>query len=100
MKEYMAALDAMSAHHCDNAFFDIKFHHNPFGITLATPSDMMHLFELDIGKHVCQTLCQQTSGSELISSWKHCSTLKGQHSVTVRTSFAQTSAVAQCVSQC
>jgi hypothetical protein len=25
MKEYMATLDAMSAHHCDNAFFEIKF---------------------------------------------------------------------------
>jgi hypothetical protein len=45
MKEYMGTLDAMSAHHCDNAFFDIKFGHNPFGITLATPSDMMHLFQ-------------------------------------------------------
>jgi hypothetical protein len=39
MKEYMAALDAMSAHHFDNAFFDMKFGHNPFGIMLATPSD-------------------------------------------------------------
>jgi hypothetical protein len=37
MKEYMAALDAMLAHQCDNAFFDIKFGHNPFGIRLATP---------------------------------------------------------------
>jgi hypothetical protein len=46
MKEYMAALDAMSAHRCDNAFFDIEFGHNPFGIMLATPSDMMHLFKL------------------------------------------------------
>jgi hypothetical protein len=55
MKEYMATLDAMSAHHCDNAFFDIKFGHNPFGITLATPSDMMHLFESGIVKRVCQT---------------------------------------------
>jgi hypothetical protein len=54
MKEYMAALDAMLAHHCDNAFFDIKFSHNPFGIMLATPSDMMHLFESGIVKHVCQ----------------------------------------------
>jgi hypothetical protein len=27
MKEFMAALDAMSAHYCDNAFFDIKFGH-------------------------------------------------------------------------
>jgi hypothetical protein len=44
MKEYMAALDAMSTHCCDNAFFYIIFGHNPFGITLATPSDMMHLF--------------------------------------------------------
>jgi hypothetical protein len=51
----MAALDAMLAHRCDNAFFDIKFGHNPFGITLATPSDMMHLFESGIVKHVCQT---------------------------------------------
>jgi hypothetical protein len=41
MKHYMAALDAMSAHHCDNTFFDVKFGHNPFGIMLATPSDML-----------------------------------------------------------
>jgi hypothetical protein len=61
MKEYMAALDAMLAHHCDNAFFDIKFGHNPFGITLATPSDMMHLFELGIVKHVCQTFVDSMS---------------------------------------
>jgi hypothetical protein len=27
MKEYMAALDAMLAHRCDNAFFNIKFSH-------------------------------------------------------------------------
>jgi hypothetical protein len=43
MKEYTATLDAMLAHHCDNAFLDMKFGHNPFGIMLATPSDMMHL---------------------------------------------------------
>jgi hypothetical protein len=61
MKEYMAALDTMSAHRCDNAFFDIKFGHNPFGITLATPSDMMHLFELGIVKRVCQTFVDSMS---------------------------------------
>jgi hypothetical protein len=61
MKEYMATLDAMLAHHCDNAFFDIKFGHNPFGITLATPSDMMHLFELGIVKHVCQMFVDSMS---------------------------------------
>jgi hypothetical protein len=61
MKEYMAALDAMSAHCCDNAFFDIKFGHNPFGITLATPSDMMHLFESGIVKCVCQTFVDSMS---------------------------------------
>jgi hypothetical protein len=61
MKEYMAALDAMLAHHCDNAFFDIKFGHNPFGITLATPSDMMHLFESGIVKRVCQTFVDSMS---------------------------------------
>jgi hypothetical protein len=61
MKEYMAALDAMSAHRCDNAFFNIKFGHNPFGITLATPSDMMHLFESGIVKCVCQTFVDSMS---------------------------------------
>jgi hypothetical protein len=61
MKEYMAALDAMLAHRCDNAFFDIKFGHNPFGITLTTPSDMMHLFELGIVKRVCQTFVDSMS---------------------------------------
>jgi hypothetical protein len=61
MKEYMAALDAMSAHRCDNAFFDIKFGHNPFGIMLATPSDMMQLFESGIVKRVCQTFVDSMS---------------------------------------
>jgi hypothetical protein len=61
MKEYMATLDAMSAHRCDNAFFDIKFGHNPFGITLATPSDMMHLFKSGIVKCVCQTFVDSMS---------------------------------------
>jgi hypothetical protein len=61
MKEYMAALDAMSAHHCDNAFFVIKFGHNPFGITLATPSDMMHLLEWGIVKCVCQRFVHSMS---------------------------------------
>jgi hypothetical protein len=61
MKENMAALVAMLAHHCDNAFFDIKFGHNPFGITLATPSDMMHLFKLGIVKCVFQTFVDSMS---------------------------------------
>jgi hypothetical protein len=61
MKEYMAALDAMLAHHYDNAFFDINFGHNPFGITLATPLDMVHLFESGIVKHVCQTFVDSMS---------------------------------------
>jgi hypothetical protein len=46
------------------------------------------------------TVCQATSGSELITSWKHCSVSRGQHSVTVRTSFAPTSMVAQRISWC
>ncbi len=46
------------------------------------------------------TVCPLTSGSELITSWKHCSVRRGQHWVTVRTSFAPTSAVAQCLSWC
>jgi hypothetical protein len=81
MKEYMATLDAMLAHHCDNAFFDMKFGHNPFGIMLTTPLDMMHLFKSSIVKCVCQmfllTVCQLTSGSELKISWKQCSVCRG-----------------------
>jgi hypothetical protein len=41
MKEYMATLNAMLAHHCDNTFFDMKFGRNPFGTMLTTPLDMM-----------------------------------------------------------
>jgi hypothetical protein len=61
MKEYMAALDAMLAHRCDNAFFNMKFGHNPFGITLTTPLDMMHLFESGIVKCVCQMFVDSKS---------------------------------------
>ncbi len=49
------------AHRCDNAFFDIKFSHNPFGITLTTPLDMMHLFESSIVKRVCQKFVDSMS---------------------------------------
>ncbi len=62
MKQYMATLDAMLAHCCDNAFFDVMFGHNPFGITLgATPSDIMHLFESGLVKRVCQTFVDSMS---------------------------------------
>jgi hypothetical protein len=49
-KEYLKALNGMSAHHCQNAFFDIRFGHNRFGIMLTKPSDMMHLYESSILK--------------------------------------------------
>jgi hypothetical protein len=80
MKRYIHALDAMSDHRCDNVFFDIKFGHNPFGIMLATPLDMMHLFESGIVKHVCQTFVDIMSTNvrfKLITSWKHCSIRRG-----------------------
>jgi hypothetical protein len=44
-KEHLKVLDGMSAHHCQNAFFKIWLDHNPFGIMLATSSDMMHLYK-------------------------------------------------------
>jgi hypothetical protein len=75
MKECMAALDAMSAHRCDNAFFDIKFSHNQFGITLATPSDMMHLFESGIVKRVCQTFVNSMSTDVRVRVDNHMETL-------------------------
>ncbi len=54
-KEHLQALNGMSAHHCQNAFFEIRLGHNPFGIMLATPSDMMHLYESGILKCICQS---------------------------------------------
>jgi hypothetical protein len=60
-KEYLEALDGMSAHHCQNAFFDISFGHNPFGIMLAMPSDMMHLYKSGILKQVCQSFTDSMS---------------------------------------
>ncbi len=39
----------------------MKFGYNPFGITLAPPLDMMHLFESGIVKHVCQTFVDSMS---------------------------------------
>jgi hypothetical protein len=38
---YLKALTNTSTHVCDNAFSKLDFGYNPFGITLATPSDMM-----------------------------------------------------------
>jgi len=46
------ALKDTSTHFCDNAFFLIDFGSNQFGVCLATPSDMMHLFESGILKRV------------------------------------------------
>jgi hypothetical protein len=66
-KEYLEALDGMSAHHCQNAFFNIRFGHNPFGIMLATPSDMMHLYESSILKQVCQSFTDSMSMNVKIS---------------------------------
>jgi hypothetical protein len=100
----MAALDAMSAHCCDNAFFDIKFGHNPFGITLTTPSDMMHLFESGIVKCVCQTFVDSMSTDIRVRVDNLMETLFCSQRTTLsnsqKTSFAPTSVVAQCISQC
>jgi len=44
-RRYLKALADTSTHVCDNAFSKLDFGYNPFGITLATPTDMMHAFE-------------------------------------------------------
>ena len=61
MKQYIGALHDMSAHRCTNSFFEINFGYNPFGITLATPSDMMHLYESGIVRRVCQAFVDSMS---------------------------------------
>jgi hypothetical protein len=47
-RHYLMALADTSTHVCDNAFSKLDFGYNPFGITLATPLDMMHAFESGI----------------------------------------------------
>jgi hypothetical protein len=47
-RRYLKALADTSTHVCDNAFSKLDFGYNPFGITLATPLDMMHAFESGI----------------------------------------------------
>jgi hypothetical protein len=47
-QRYVRALHELSTHLCDSAFYDVFFGANKFGICLAAPCDMMHLFELGI----------------------------------------------------
>lgn len=51
-QRYVRALHRLSTHICDSAFYDVFFGENKFGICLATPVDMMHLFELGILTYV------------------------------------------------
>lgn len=44
----------LSTHNVDNAFFDVEFGCNPFGILAATPPDLMHMFELGILSYLLQ----------------------------------------------
>ncbi len=51
-RHYLKALAYTSTHVCDNAFSKLDFGYNPFSITMATPSDMMHAFISGIMPHV------------------------------------------------
>jgi hypothetical protein len=47
-QRYVTSLHKLSTHICESAFYDVFFGANKFGICLATPCDMMHLYELGI----------------------------------------------------
>ena len=49
---YRTALILMSQHYVDLIWFRVDFGCNPFGITLATASDLMHMFESGVLKYV------------------------------------------------
>jgi hypothetical protein len=51
-KEYLHALGKMSTHAGDNILFDLEYGANKFGITLATPTDMMHACESGLIQYV------------------------------------------------
>jgi hypothetical protein len=63
IKKHRDALKATSTHFCDNALFRVDFGYNPLGVTLATPTDMMHLFELGTIPRVLRSFVQSMSNS-------------------------------------
>jgi hypothetical protein len=63
IKKHRDALKAMSTHFCDNALFQVDFSYNPLGVTLATPTDMMHLFESGMIPRVLQSFVRSMSSS-------------------------------------
>jgi hypothetical protein len=63
IKKHRDALKATSTHFCDNALFRVDFGYNPLGVTLATPTDMMHLFESGTIPRVLRSLVQSMSNS-------------------------------------
>ncbi len=50
--EYRGALAKMSMHLGDNILFKMMYGANKFGITLATPTDMMHASESGVIKYI------------------------------------------------
>ena len=51
-KKACSQLFDLSTHNVYNAFFDIDFGSNPFGIITAATPDLMHMFELGILKYI------------------------------------------------
>jgi hypothetical protein len=62
IKKHRDALKATSTHFCDNALFR-AFGYNPLGVTLATHTDMVHLFESGTIPRVLLSLVQSMSNS-------------------------------------
>jgi hypothetical protein len=63
IKKHQDALKARSTHFCNNALFPVDFGYNPLGVTLAMPTDMMHLFELGTIPRVLQSFVRSMSNS-------------------------------------
>jgi hypothetical protein len=53
----------MSTHFCNNAQFHVDFGFDPIGVTLAMPTDMMHLFESGTIPRVLKSLVRSMSNS-------------------------------------
>jgi hypothetical protein len=70
--------------------FDIQFGHNPFGIILTMPSDMMHVYESGTLKQVCQFFCLPMFKLALTIWWKTYISHSGQCLEAALTSFAPT----------
>jgi len=63
-KRFLASIHKqLSLHVCENPWFELDYGVNPHGLLAATPTDMMHLFELGVISYVIEMFFQSMTDS-------------------------------------